>query len=81
MVALVLVVVAVALLATAALAAASVRILREYERGVVFRLGRVLPQRGPYIRFLLIALLMLFVVLYRPRGVLPEEKVVSLTPD
>ena len=47
MVALVLVVVAVALLATAALAAASVRILREYERGVVFRLGRVLPQRGP----------------------------------
>jgi regulator of protease activity HflC (stomatin/prohibitin superfamily) len=24
-----------------------VRILREYERGVVFRLGRLLPQRGP----------------------------------
>src|SRR3954454_17685433 len=30
-----------------ALAAASVRILREYERGVVFRLGRVTSQRGP----------------------------------
>ncbi len=40
-----------------------------------------LPQRGPYIRFLLISLLMLFIVLYRPRGVLPEEKVVSLTRD
>ena len=30
-----------------ALAAASVRVLREYERGVVFRLGRVTDQRGP----------------------------------
>ncbi len=29
------------------LASASVRILREYERGVVFRLGRLLDQRGP----------------------------------
>jgi regulator of protease activity HflC (stomatin/prohibitin superfamily) len=33
--------------ALAALAAASVRVLREYERGVVFRLGRVTDQRGP----------------------------------
>ncbi|HZW99855.1 MAG TPA: branched-chain amino acid ABC transporter permease [Trueperaceae bacterium] len=40
-----------------------------------------LPQRGPYVRFLLISLLMLFIVLYRPRGVLPEEKVVSLARD
>jgi regulator of protease activity HflC (stomatin/prohibitin superfamily) len=30
-----------------ALAGASVRVLREYERGVVFRLGRVMEQRGP----------------------------------
>jgi regulator of protease activity HflC (stomatin/prohibitin superfamily) len=30
-----------------ALAAASVRVLREYERGVVFRLGRVTRPRGP----------------------------------
>jgi regulator of protease activity HflC (stomatin/prohibitin superfamily) len=30
-----------------AIAAASVRVLREYERGVVFRLGRVTAQRGP----------------------------------
>jgi regulator of protease activity HflC (stomatin/prohibitin superfamily) len=36
------------IMATAiALAAASVRVLREYERGVVFRLGRVMEQRGP----------------------------------
>ena len=31
----------------AALAGASVRILREYERGVVFRLGRVIDEKGP----------------------------------
>jgi regulator of protease activity HflC (stomatin/prohibitin superfamily) len=31
----------------AALAGASVRVLREYERGVVFRLGRLTGQRGP----------------------------------
>jgi regulator of protease activity HflC (stomatin/prohibitin superfamily) len=43
-----LVVVLVCLFATAlVLAAASVRVLREYERGVVFRLGRVMDQRGP----------------------------------
>jgi regulator of protease activity HflC (stomatin/prohibitin superfamily) len=41
-----IVVVVLALLAMTA-AAASVRILREYERGVVFRLGRLLPQKGP----------------------------------
>ena len=35
------------LAALIALAAASVRVLREYERGVVFRLGRVTDQRGP----------------------------------
>jgi regulator of protease activity HflC (stomatin/prohibitin superfamily) len=40
------VIVVLAFLAMTA-AAASVRILREYERGVVFRLGRLLPQKGP----------------------------------
>ena len=30
-----------------AVAGASVRVLREYERGVVFRLGRLMDQRGP----------------------------------
>jgi regulator of protease activity HflC (stomatin/prohibitin superfamily) len=34
-------------------AGASVRVLREYERGVVFRLGRVTSQRGPGVIFLL----------------------------
>ena len=40
-------VVIVLLLLGLALASASVRILREYERGVVFRLGRLLEQKGP----------------------------------
>ena len=40
-----------------------------------------LPQRGPYIRYFLISVLMLFIVLYRPKGILPEEKVVSLDRD
>jgi len=31
----------------AVLTASSVRVLREYERGVVFRLGRVIDQKGP----------------------------------
>jgi regulator of protease activity HflC (stomatin/prohibitin superfamily) len=38
------------------LAGASVRVLREYERGVVFRLGRVTTQRGPGLIFLLPAI-------------------------
>jgi len=42
-----IVVVVVLLLLGLILAAASVRILREYERGVVFRLGRLLDQKGP----------------------------------
>jgi regulator of protease activity HflC (stomatin/prohibitin superfamily) len=35
------------------LAGVSVRVLREYERGVVFRLGRVTNERGPGLIFLL----------------------------
>ncbi len=35
------------------LAGASVRVLREYERGVVFRLGRVTSQRGPGLIYLM----------------------------
>jgi regulator of protease activity HflC (stomatin/prohibitin superfamily) len=43
-----IVIVLACLLVTAlVLAAASVRVLREYERAVVFRLGRVTRQRGP----------------------------------
>jgi regulator of protease activity HflC (stomatin/prohibitin superfamily) len=43
----VLIVIAVVALAAAALAGASVRVLREYERAVVFRLGRLIDQKGP----------------------------------
>ena len=42
-----IIVLVVFLLVGLILAAASVRILREYERGVVFRLRRLLDQRGP----------------------------------
>jgi regulator of protease activity HflC (stomatin/prohibitin superfamily) len=42
-----LIAVAALLLLGLILAAASVRILREYERAVVFRLGRLLDQKGP----------------------------------
>jgi len=42
-----LIVLAVLGATAAALAGASVRVLREYERGVVFRLGRVIDEKGP----------------------------------
>jgi regulator of protease activity HflC (stomatin/prohibitin superfamily) len=42
-----LIVIAVVAFTAAILAGASVRVLREYERGVVFRLGRVINQKGP----------------------------------
>jgi regulator of protease activity HflC (stomatin/prohibitin superfamily) len=44
--AIVIVLVVLAVLALTA-ASVSVRVLREYERGVVFRLGRLMDQRGP----------------------------------
>jgi len=47
LIAVVLIVLAVVAVAAVALAAASVRVLREYERAVVFRLGRVIDQKGP----------------------------------
>src|ERR1700760_3710552 len=43
----VIIVVVVLLVLGAAALASSVRVLREYERGVVFRLGRLMDQRGP----------------------------------
>ena len=47
MIAAVLIVIAVVAVVAAVLAGASIRVLREYERGVVFRLGRVIEQKGP----------------------------------
>jgi len=46
-VAIILIALAAIVIAGLALAGASVRVLREYERAVVFRLGRVLDQKGP----------------------------------
>src|ERR687895_790915 len=46
-IAVVLIVLAVVAVAAVALAGASVRVLREYERAVIFRLGRVINQKGP----------------------------------
>jgi regulator of protease activity HflC (stomatin/prohibitin superfamily) len=42
-----LIVVAVTAFTAILLGGASIRVLREYERGVVFRLGRVIEQKGP----------------------------------
>ena len=47
MVTAVLIVLVVLVVTAVALAAASVRVLREYERAVVFRLGRVINEKGP----------------------------------
>jgi regulator of protease activity HflC (stomatin/prohibitin superfamily) len=44
--AIIIIVVVLAVLAVAA-AGASIRVLREYERGIVFRLGRLMDTRGP----------------------------------
>src|SRR5437660_9336201 len=35
------------------LLASSIRVLREYERGVIFRLGRLIGQKGPGLIFLI----------------------------
>jgi regulator of protease activity HflC (stomatin/prohibitin superfamily) len=48
----VLIVVFVVIVAAAILAGASIRVLREYERGVVFRLGRVIDLKGPGVALL-----------------------------
>jgi SPFH domain/Band 7 family protein len=46
-IAVLLIVLAVIAVTVLALAGASVRVLREYERAVIFRLGRVINQKGP----------------------------------
>jgi regulator of protease activity HflC (stomatin/prohibitin superfamily) len=50
----IVIIVVVVLFAAGLLAlASSVRVLREYERGVVFRLGRLMEERGPGLQLLL----------------------------
>src|ERR1700743_2460924 len=49
-----IIIIVVVLLVLAAVAlASSIRVLREYERGVVFRLGRLMDQRGPGLQLLI----------------------------
>jgi regulator of protease activity HflC (stomatin/prohibitin superfamily) len=48
----IIIVVGVLLLIGLTALASSVRVLREYERGVVFRLGRLMEQRGPGLQLL-----------------------------
>jgi len=47
MIAAVIVILVVLLVLAATAAGSSIRVLREYERGVVFRLGRLMDQKGP----------------------------------
>ena len=47
MVTAVIVVLAVILVVALTAVASAVRVLREYERGIVFRLGRLMEVRGP----------------------------------
>jgi regulator of protease activity HflC (stomatin/prohibitin superfamily) len=49
----ILIALACVVLVVASLAGASVRVLREYERGVVFRLGRLIGRKGPGLIFLI----------------------------
>jgi regulator of protease activity HflC (stomatin/prohibitin superfamily) len=49
----IVIVLAVLLTLAATTLASSVRVLREYERGVVFRLGRLMAQRGPGLQLLI----------------------------
>jgi regulator of protease activity HflC (stomatin/prohibitin superfamily) len=61
-----------------ALAAASVRVLREYERGVVFRFGRLVAQKGPGLVFLVpIADRMVRVTLRTITHTIPPQDVIT----
>ncbi len=46
-------------------------------RPALAAISPALPARAPYFRFLLVALMLIFILLYRPSGVLAEEKYVS----
>ena len=46
-------------------------------RPALAAISPALPARAPYLRFLLVALMLIFILLYRPKGLLAEEKYVS----
>ncbi|HEX8855935.1 MAG TPA: slipin family protein [Thermoleophilaceae bacterium] len=51
--AVVLAIIAVVVFLAVIILASSIRVLREYERGVIFRLGRLIAQKGPGLIFLI----------------------------
>ncbi len=53
----------------------------DFLRPTLAAISPELPSRGPYLRLLFISILLLVIVLYRSKGLLPEEKVVSLDRD
>jgi regulator of protease activity HflC (stomatin/prohibitin superfamily) len=74
----VLVVLVVLLVLALSLAASSVRVLREYERGVVFRFGRLVAQKGPGLVFLMpIADRMVRVTLRTITHAIPPQDVIT----
>jgi regulator of protease activity HflC (stomatin/prohibitin superfamily) len=74
----VLIVLAVLLALALSLASASVRVLREYERGVVFRFGRLVAQKGPGLVLLMpIADRMVRVTLRTITHTIPPQDVIT----
>jgi regulator of protease activity HflC (stomatin/prohibitin superfamily) len=74
----VLVVFGVLLALVLAVAAASIRVLREYERGVVFRFGRLVAQKGPGLVLLMpIADRMVRVTLRTITHTIPPQDVIT----
>jgi regulator of protease activity HflC (stomatin/prohibitin superfamily) len=74
----VLVVLVVLVLLAVSLAGASVRVLREYERGVVFRFGRLVAQKGPGLALLVpIADRMVRVTLRTITHTIPPQDVIT----
>jgi branched-chain amino acid transport system permease protein len=55
--------------------------LTDWLRPVLDAISKDLPARSPYIRYLLIAILLQLILLFRPQGLLGEEKVVSRMAD
>ncbi|MEO8688792.1 MAG: slipin family protein [Solirubrobacteraceae bacterium] len=73
-----LVVLGVLVMLGVSLAGASVRVLREYERGVVFRFGRLVAQKGPGLVFLIpIADRMVRVTLRTITHTIPPQDVIT----
>src|SRR5215203_246507 len=74
----VLVILVVLVVVAVSLAGASIRVLREYERGVVFRFGRLVAQKGPGLALLVpIADRMVRVTLRTITHTIPPQDVIT----